>query len=146
MKKNIEQLERAKGLRFNNHWTLQQIGNELGITRQRVHQLLGNTGDRIDFSYDELIKYINYTNKEIADIFKVSELTISKATNRLNIRNKIDSNFGHGKNYKAENLVIEKLESLGFKDIKRFPSTVPYNLIINGLKIKNSKFLYSKEI
>jgi len=37
---------------------------------------------------------------------------------------------------KAENLVIEKLETLGFKDIKRYPPIIPYNLIINDLKIK----------
>jgi len=36
MKKNIEQLERAKELRFNNHFdTFRKIGDELGITRQK---------------------------------------------------------------------------------------------------------------
>ena len=38
--------EEMKRLRFDPHylWTLQMIGDQFHITRQRVHQLLGNTG------------------------------------------------------------------------------------------------------
>jgi transcriptional regulator with XRE-family HTH domain len=135
--KKLKQLEIIKDLRFNKHWTLQKIANELGITRQRVHQLLGNTGKRPNILQEDLLKLTDYTNKEISEMYGVSEITIAKATNRFNIRNKIDSEFGHGKNYKAESLTVAKLEELNFDNIKRFPFKSPYNLLIdNSIKVR----------
>lgn len=39
-----ERLKEMKRLRFEERWTLQQIGIKFGITRERVRQLIGNTG------------------------------------------------------------------------------------------------------
>jgi DNA-directed RNA polymerase sigma subunit (sigma70/sigma32) len=40
----IERIEEMKRLRFEEKWTLQQIADKYGICRERVRQLIGNTG------------------------------------------------------------------------------------------------------
>ena len=39
--RNIE----IKRLRNNEYWTLQRIGDKFGISRERVRQIVGNTGE-----------------------------------------------------------------------------------------------------
>lgn len=48
MKKGREEREarfiEMKRLRFEEHWSLQRIATKYGISRERVRQILGNTG------------------------------------------------------------------------------------------------------
>jgi len=39
-----ERVEEMKILRFQENWTLKEIGKKYGITRERVRQLIGNSG------------------------------------------------------------------------------------------------------
>jgi len=135
-RKKTERSEEIRDLRFNKQWKLQDIADKYGITRQRVHQILGNTGRKKPDYYKELINYKDYTNKEISEVFGITEKTVAKITNHLNIRNKVDNNYNSGKNYKAEEWLIKKLNDEGITNIIRFPGTNPYNLLVNDVKVR----------
>jgi DNA-binding transcriptional regulator LsrR (DeoR family) len=52
--KALERINEMKRLRFVEEWTLQQIADKYGISRERVRQLIGNSGSRNSkFFYDQ---------------------------------------------------------------------------------------------
>lgn len=49
----IERVKEMKRLRFELKWTLQKIASQYGISRERVRQLIGNTGTRSSHLFTE---------------------------------------------------------------------------------------------
>jgi DNA-directed RNA polymerase sigma subunit (sigma70/sigma32) len=43
-KESEDRINEMKRLRFEEKWTLKQIGMKFNLTRERVRQLIGNTG------------------------------------------------------------------------------------------------------
>lgn len=44
MQKLVERNEEIKSLRFDDHLTLKEIGDIYGVSRERIRQIVGNTG------------------------------------------------------------------------------------------------------
>jgi DNA-binding CsgD family transcriptional regulator len=79
---NQRKLEMRR-LRYGDGWTLQRIADRYGISRERVRQILGNTGSiasrRTDRLRDDefLIQTAHLSNKELADLLGLTERTVA---------------------------------------------------------------------
>ena len=123
-------------LRFKKFWTLQKIGDKYGISRQRVAQILGNTGRGYASAQKELLVSgkEELTNNQVAKETGLHPRTIQYY--RKNKRYKIDGDektpvvVGR----KAEDWAIQLLKSKGF-EVEGMPHRHPYDLEVNGWRV-----------
>lgn len=131
--------EEMKELR-NNDWTLQAIADKYGISRERVRQIIGNTSFTATFSktrknwaiYEE---NKNESNSALSKMMGISKHRVSSIFRRYEpIRHKLDLGDVK-KGYETENIVSQKLLSLGIKNTL-MPNFHPFDMLLdNGLKV-----------
>jgi len=85
-----------KRLRIKNGWTLQEIGNKYGITRERVRQIVGPTTatshrKRLENRKKVILSQPDKTNKDLANELGLSEDIIMRL--RSNVRHAIKMTY-----------------------------------------------------
>lgn len=121
-------------LRNEKRMSLQEIANIYGITRERVRQIIGNTGRDIQKSKTairdaHIRQAIHKTNDEIAEVTGLSIPIIRKARKGTHHAVMPDSPIGRGQ--EAEHFVSGKLSELGI-DNKLMPLKHPFDILVNG--------------
>lgn len=118
-------------LRFRDGLTLRKIGEIYGITRERVSQIIGNTG------YDFIKKWTENRAKNI-DLSRLNSGELRDLPGHLYVYKKEYAKIHHKNNgisYQSEVLVSSKLAGLGYPNkIKR--AGHPYDIELdNGTRI-----------
>ena len=120
-------------LRFVEKWSLQQIADEFDISRERVRQLIGNSGTgfislRKQELYDE---NKNLDNKVLSEMLGYTQpQTISSVYRKNGIRHEITG--GRLKvGTEVENMVSEKLTELGIKN-KLMPHFHTFDILLDS--------------
>lgn len=122
-------------MRFDFGWTLQEIGDKFGISRERVRQILGNTGSIVkQHRIDTALSSPHKTNGELADEIGISTERI--ASYRAGTHYKMENEqSGARVGQVAEELVAAKLESRGLSS-KLMPLGHSFDILVeNRLKI-----------
>lgn len=122
-------------LRFDKLLTLAQIGEIYGISRERVRQLIGNTGK--DFigkiRKQQVFELPNLTNNELAEKLNLSYETVCKY--RSGTRHAIEKNCNCYVGAQAEEIVSKKLIKHKIPN-KLMPANHPFDILLdNGIKI-----------
>lgn len=74
-----ERTTQIKRLRFVENWTLQMIADKYGVSRERVRQILGNTGTGfINEFHRKLVTQYSLTNNRVSEITGLHTSTIMK--------------------------------------------------------------------
>lgn len=133
-KKEMLRLRHEEGL------TLQEIGSKFNLSRERVRQIIGNTGK--DFMAKQALKNIGIENLENMTSKDVSLVDGTKTLIRK-IHGKIHhKNFGGGS--EAEDLVSKKLTDMGFKN-KQMHFLCSYDIELdNGTRIDVKHTAYNE--
>ena len=106
--------DEMKKLRFEEGWTFKELAKKYGITRQRVHQIVGGTGhEKSKLRKRKILQMKSLTNKEISKMTGLGYEYISKI--RANQRH---AQAGHSLKLSQvnEEFVARKLSSLGIKN------------------------------
>lgn len=80
---NGDRKQEMKELRFSEGWTLQRIADHYDITRERVRQILGNTGRISNRRTDKLTdgeflaQTAHMSNAELAELLGLAEKTVA---------------------------------------------------------------------
>jgi transcriptional regulator with XRE-family HTH domain len=119
-------LSEVKYLRFNQGWTLRKIGEKFGVSRERVRQLLGNTGF---YSHNLRKEFVlsnpQMTNSELREILNVSDSSLSLIRGRQH----------HATNTKGvlcEDWTSETLVSLGYVSEPQ-SARAPFDILVNHI-------------
>lgn len=95
-KKMDDRLDEIEYLRYEKNWTLARIAEKFGISRQRVHQLIGNS--KYPGKYpntlgnDEwLEEHSHMTDEEVADMLNITQKIVSN--HRKGTRRQVDERF-----------------------------------------------------
>lgn len=133
---SLEPDERRKEmteLRFQKFWTLQQIADKYNLSRERVRQLIGNTGYGFQSAQTELkiVGNEEKTNPELAESLDLSVATIHQY--RKGTRYKIagDENGSLKVGIRWENWAAKKLGERGF-DVELMPYGHKFDILLNG--------------
>ncbi len=121
-------------MRYVGLMSLQQIGEKYGITKERVRQLIGNTGRGfIPYRRRKLIrKYDALTNSELAVLLGVSENRVT--IYRAKFRHAVEPGTVRT-GVEAEEKVSKTLASLGFEN-KLMPHSHGFDILLaNGTTI-----------
>lgn len=128
-----ERLEKIKNLRFSRNYTLQEIANEFRLSRERIRQLIGNTGR-------------GYKNRRIRKLYEnnkhLSNTELSEITGIVNISSYRKDGIRHkinGGSLKIgvyfEELVSKTLNKNGISH-KLMPHNHPFDILLdNGIRI-----------
>lgn len=126
----LDHKEEMLELRHEYLWTLEEIGNEFGVTRERVRQIIGNTGEGFKSRRikEEINRYPNKSNKEIADLLGIAGSTVSRYRET---RSPIRGNSNRARGWKWRLWAERKLSKLGF-DAELVPRGQGYDILVNG--------------
>lgn len=129
--------EEILNLRHNEHWTLQEIANKYNVSRERIRQIIGNTGKgkgKIGrwFLDDEFLLQIrNLSDKEVAKLLNTSTATIRKHRNGTQRPQDIYS--GNPRiGQITEKLVSEKLLDVGINNKIVSNTKCGYDILTDG--------------
>lgn len=121
-------------LRWGKSWTLQEIADEYGISRERVRQIVGNSGYKnAKTKRNKAATLANsyMINDDIAQALGVSVPTVSKY--RRGTRHAIKgSNLYVG--VEKEESYAKTLESMGM-NVELMPHSHKYDAIVNGYRV-----------
>jgi DNA-binding CsgD family transcriptional regulator len=137
---NQDRRDEMRRLRFEERLSLQKISDRFGISRERVRQIIGNSGPKnggFQFNqfYDTLCDpgwlapRIDKTNREIAEELEVSVGSVSMY--RGSSRHAIEPESVLGKGARAEEVVSDKLWRRGIPN-KLMPVHHPYDILVGG--------------
>lgn len=119
-------------LRFEKMLSLQEIGNLYGLTRERVRQIIGNTGYGFGEGHRNkqfILSYPERTNRELASVLGLSIEKVCRV--RKNTVYQIDERSSVGRGQAATRMAQSLLETEGFKTELQ-PKGTPYNLLVDG--------------
>jgi transcriptional regulator with XRE-family HTH domain len=138
-------VEEMYRLRYISKWTLQEIADKYNISRERVRQLIGNSGagykpERIK---SEVQSHPELTNEELAARTGYSESTIG--TLRNGERHAIKENTLMGLGTKAEETVSTKLAREGIGN-KLMPHHHSFDILLSNGKRVDVKSRINKSI
>lgn len=127
-------------LRHQEKWTIQQIGDRYGISRERVRQIIGNTG-RYASKYTNTLKNESWldahkdkTNNELASMLSTSSECISMYRGKTRHAISPDSFVGYGA--AVEGVVSDHLRGLGIEN-QLMPVRHPFDILAeNGARIE----------
>lgn len=125
-----EREEEMLRLRFEKLWTLQEIADEYGLSRERVRQIIGNSGrgykpKRIRRQARAMA---DKTNREVAEALGISYGLAS--TLRADIRTPVDGDGSASVGFDKEEWAAEHLRALGF-DVELMPFRHPFDMLVN---------------
>lgn len=117
-------------LRFVQGKTLREIAQIFGVSKQRIGQLIGNTGFVATEKRREFIQSnIELTNKELSNLLNLSHSAISSY--RGNQRHAVENKGAVGKGNKWEEWTAQLLKQKGY-----YPELLnyraPYDILLNG--------------
>lgn len=138
-KARVEEMNR---LRFVEKMTLQEIADKYQLSRERVRQIIGNTGAGYKFRrrIKIALNHPELTNSQISEQLGVNYKTVS--TYRSRQRHAIEDGFVK-KGVDSEERVSEKLNNLGIEH-KLMPLQHPFDIqLANGKRI-DVKSAYKK--
>ena len=120
-------------LRLENKLTLQEIGDLFGITRERVRQIIGNTGFIAKTDIDKAVEFADpkLTVEELAAKAGVQRKSASFAFAKMNMRHSVSGSGAVKKGFDSENAVCSILECAGFCCEKQTYGT-DFDILING--------------
>lgn len=126
--------EEMRRMRFDGLKTLEEIGNEFGLTRERVRQILGNDGFSIVRKRrKETEKYIesqtNKTNDELAAELETTYAMVSLS--RGGTRHAVKPETSTERGYKGEEIVSAKMTELGIEH-EMMPNNHPFDILVFG--------------
>lgn len=134
--------DEMKRLRFEEFKTLQEIADIYNLSRERVRQIVGNTGSFVsDKRSREKTEFVmaskDMTHSQLIQALKNKFGT--PKTNAIHLRGKfrhaVESNSWAWHGAKHEDLVSKKLNSLGIEN-KQMPHGHPFDILLaNGKKI-----------
>lgn len=120
-----------KRLRFEQKWSLQTIADKYGLTRERVRQIVGNSGETFVNAPEKQIILENpdMTTEELSSIVDLPMETVRRY--RQGTRYKIggDSNAAVGAAW--EEWASDRLEEMGHS-VKLMPYGSKYDLLVDG--------------
>jgi DNA-binding CsgD family transcriptional regulator len=123
--------------------TLKEIGKIHHISRQRVHQIIGNTGimgeKRRKIKINFVINNLDKTNIELANIMGISKDSVSKY--RMGLRHKISGGPAK-KGADAENYVSEILNKMNIKH-KLMSHKNNFDILLSNGKTADVKSTYT---
>jgi len=125
-----EKIAYLKYLRFEKYQTLDEIGRKVGVSRERIRQIIGNSGYIIpEWKHGVIKKNPDRTNEELAEMLGYEPGSIAS----------VRGNTFHKDKQGRYDWIIhvgEFLESLGHS-VEYKPYRVPYDILLNGkTKIK----------
>lgn len=147
MVKNKARQKEMLQLRVDGGWTLQMIGDKWGISRQRVQQIIGSTGDiatrkkkrrpqRIaSWKIAEVVNGTKKTNEELMNITGISYYMLNKIKTGYGIRNKVGN--GDSAAYRGsvgENKILKKLRNRGLPAVRK-QYLDPYDIAVGSIRI-----------
>jgi hypothetical protein len=120
-------------LRFDKLWTLKNIGDKYGITKERVRQILGNTGAMCNVERNKKISNSTKSNGELAKIHNLSVNTVSQLRNG-EVRHEVNGgNVQSG--YRIENYVSKTMKNVNIPNTL-MPNSHPFDMIaFDNIKI-----------
>ena len=125
-----ERLAEMAYLRFEELWTLQEIGERFGVSRERVRQILGNTGPGFKSTRlrEKARAMSDKTNEEVAKALGISEQYASALRSGL----RVPAKSGYKKlGTDKEEWVAALLEDKGFScELKQLGH--PFDILIDG--------------
>ena len=137
-------------LRFEEKWTLSEIGELFGVTKERVRQIIGNTGGKdrkrkikpeILARNESILSSTELTNQELSDKFGISKTRIGVIRGKT--RHAIEENCNSKYGADAENVVASKLTVLGFKT-ELMPHKHPFDILIENFVRVDVKSTYKQ--
>lgn len=133
---NRERKNNMIHLRFKEKRSLREISEIYHISRERVRQIIGNTGTGIISERQKEIVKNNptLTNRELSKMMKISPQGVTQY--RKGIRHAVERNCSVGIGYKYEEFVSKKFIEMGIEN-KLMPNHSPFDMLLNnGLKIE----------
>lgn len=142
MSKLTERNQEMMRLRYQEHWTLQDIGDKYGVSKERVRQLTGTN----DGHWNRSQKLLEWDKKKAEYIRQHPELTTEQLVNELHMSDgsirKIRPNYKllHGeysiaKGNRAEVRISEYLRRAGLEN-ELMPNHAAYDIQLqNGLRM-----------
>lgn len=100
-------------LRFIENWKLAEIAKKFGVSRQRIHQIIGNTGHTNNIIREIARSRPDLTNGELAQYLHRSAITISNY--RGDLHHILEANSPAGKGQTWEMWTADRLEEMGHK-------------------------------
>ena len=118
-------------LRQEKLWTLQMIGDKFGVSRERVRQIIGNTGNGYKSKRTRRIarSMLDKTNEEVAKIAGVSDSRISSY--RSDIRHAVEPNSPIGVGVEWEEWAAETIEANGYS-ATLMPIHHPFDILVDN--------------
>lgn len=146
-------------LRQSKKWTLQKIADKYGISRERVRQIIGNSGPKYDgilvSKYNSKYSFLrdknwqrrnaDKTNKEISIELGVPQATISRFRGKIRHSVEPDSLVGVGAYW--EEWVSDHLRKMGIQN-ELMPFKHPFDILAAGyirIDVKSSTECYPPE-
>lgn len=120
-------------LRYAELWTLKEIGDKYGITRERVRQIVGSSGYKSAKSErlkKEIRAHIDKTNNELAEEMELAVSTIIKY--RGGQRHKLEPGSPAAIGAMHERIAKELLVQNGFV-AELMPHNHPFDILVNGI-------------
>lgn len=137
---NQARREEMRRLRFEEKWPIRKIGEHYGISRERVRQIIGNSGAKCGgFNYRPALgddqdlewvqKTLGKTNAELATELGLSEITIGRY--RHMYRHAVEPGCALGVGAKLEEWVSDRLWRKGIAN-KLMPVNHPFDILAGG--------------
>jgi len=124
-------------LRMVKRWSLQKIGDRYGVSRQRVHQIIGNTGFQANEYFDTLKdedwlkETAHLTNDEIALQLNTTIDYVAKHRGGFRHAVRKDENSAVSKGFLWEEWASEKLSEVGIEN-ELMPLRHPFDILAFG--------------
>lgn len=132
---NAERDEEMRRLRTEDGWSLQRIANKFGVSRQRVAQIIGNTGHLAKEKLEKRILEMPLTmkNSEVARKLGIGYRTVQRIRSGLAVRP--EGSWSANGKYNAKLVIQQQLEEMGF-EYEMFGSRADCDFIINGYRVR----------
>lgn len=130
-----EREEEIRCLRYKEGWPLQKIADAYGLSKERIRQIVGNTGNMANEIWRQNFKEVAsdpfLTNQELAEMFNVSPSTVSNHREGWHIAGG-KSNLTTNTNYVYR--IAQEMERMGL-DVELMPLHHGHHILVAG-KIK----------
>lgn len=146
----VERNDRIRSMRLEGRMSLQSIANLYGISRERVRQIAGNSGNvywahKKDQFNNILISSNDKTNREIQEEYGLSLHSISMSKTRTKERHAIELDCNAGRGAAAEIMVSNKLTELGINH-QLMSHHHPFDILVDDRIRVNVKSAWSNKI